>query len=31
MVVSALVIIVISICLGAITAAIFGIGTYRGF
>jgi hypothetical protein len=31
MVVSALVIIVISICFGAITAAIFGIGTYRTF
>lgn len=31
MVVSAIVIIVISICLGAITAALSGIGTYRSF
>jgi hypothetical protein len=31
MAVSALVIFVISLCLGAVTAAIFGIGTYRGF
>jgi hypothetical protein len=31
MVVSAIVIIVISICMGAITAALSGIGTYRSF